>query len=121
MITSFGNDDITGRGNNNKNTNKTPKAIVSIHLAECGDNCSNDDDGSVESFESTANDRGTNDDSDPPDVSAPVINSNFGNDNSDENVETSDDSSDGDNNDNNDTKPTSGNNNEEIPEGPPRT
>ena len=43
MITLFGNDDITGRGNNNKNTNKTPEAIVSIHLANSGDDCSNDD------------------------------------------------------------------------------
>ena len=116
MITLFGNADSGGRGNNNNNnTNKTPKAIVSIHLAECGDDCSNDDDGSVGSFESTANDRGTNEDSESPDVSAPVVNSEFGNDNSDENVEASDDGSGGDNNDNNDTTPTSGNNNEDTP------
>ena len=114
MITSFGNDDITGRGNN-KNTNKIPKAIVSIHLANCGNDCSNNDDGSVASFESTANDRGTNDDNDLPTASAPVVNSEFGNDNIDENVETSDDGNDGDNNDNNNTTPTSGNNNKEIP------
>ena len=49
MITSFGNDDIIGRSNN-KNTNKIPKAIVLIHLADCGENCSNDDDISVASF-----------------------------------------------------------------------
>ena len=51
MITSFGNDDVTGKGNNNKNKNTIPEAIVSIHLADCGDDCSNDDDGSVVSFE----------------------------------------------------------------------
>ena len=115
MITSFGNDDITGRGNNNKNTNKISKAIVSIHLADCGDDCSNDDDGSVVSFESIENDQGTNDDNDLPAVLAPVVNSEFGNDNIDKIVETNDDGDDGDNNDNNDTTPTSGNNDEEIP------
>ena len=114
MITSFGNDDIIGRGNN-KNTNKIPEAIVSIHLADCGDNCSNDNGGSVASFESTANDRETTDDNDLPDVSAPVVNSEFGNDNINENIETNDDGDDGDNNDNNDTTPMSGNNDEENP------
>ena len=116
MITSFGNDNITSRGNNTKNTNKTSEVIVSIHLADSGDDCSNDVDGSVESFESTADDRETNNDSDTPDASAPVINSGFGNDNSVDNVETSDDGSDGDNNDNNDTTLTPGNNDDEIPE-----
>ena len=114
MIRSFGNDNVTGRGNNNKTANKTPENIVSILLAKCGDDYSNDNDGSVESFESTTNDQGTNDDSDLPDVLAPVVNSEFGNDNSDENFETSDDGNDGDNNDNNNATPTSGNNNEEI-------
>ena len=120
-ITSFGNDDIIGRGNN-KDTNKIPEAIVSIHLANCGDDCSNDDDGSVASFESTANDLGTTDDIDLPDVLAPVVNSEFGNENINENVETNDDGDDGDNNNNNnnnnnnDTTPMSGNNDEENPE-----
>ena len=45
---------------------------------------------------------------------APVVNSEFGNDNSDENIETSNDGSGGDNNDDNDTIPTLGNNDEEI-------
>ena len=115
MIMLFGNDGGTGRGINNKNTNKTPKAILSIHLAKCGDDCSNDNDGSVGSVESTANDRGTNNDSYLPDVSTPVVNSEFGNNNSDENVGTSDNGSGGDNNDDDDTTPTSGNNDEEIP------
>ena len=84
MITSFGNDNVAGRGNSNKNANKTPEAIVSINLAECNNDCSNDDIGSVESFESTVNDQETNNDSDLPDVSAPVVNSEFGNDNSNE-------------------------------------
>ena len=115
MITSFGNADSGGRGNNNNNnTNKTPKAIVSIHLADGGDDCSHDNDRSVESFESTADDRGTKDDSDKPDVSAPINNSGFGNDDSVENVETNYDGNDGDNNDNNDTTSASGDNNEEI-------
>ena len=116
MITLFGNDNVTGRGNNNKNANTTPGAIVSIHLAKCGDDYSNDNDKLVESFESTANDQRTNDDSDPPCVLASVVNSEFENDNSDDNVKTSDDGNDGDNNDNNNTTPTSGNNDEEIPE-----
>ena len=56
MITLFGNDDVD-RDRGNKNTNDIPKAIISIHLADCGDNCSNpDNDGSVVSFESIAND-----------------------------------------------------------------
>ena len=100
LITSFGNDHITGRGSN-KNTNKIPEAIISIHLANCSDNCSNDNDGSVVSFKSTTNDQRTNDNNDPPVVAAPVVNSVFGNDNIDENVKTNDDGDDGDNNDNN--------------------
>ena len=55
MITSFGNDDVY-RVRGNKNTNGIPEAIISIHLANYGDDCSNpDDDGSVVSFKSTAN------------------------------------------------------------------
>ena len=46
MITLFGNDD-TGREKGNNNTNKTPEGIISIHLANYGNNCSNNDDGSV--------------------------------------------------------------------------
>ena len=91
MITSFGNDDTSGGRGNNKNTNKTPIAIVSIHLADCGDDCSNDDDGSVASFKSTANDQGTTEDDDLLGALAPVVNSEFGNDNINENVETNDD------------------------------
>ena len=49
-ITSFGNDDKGGSGGNHNNTNKTPEAIVSIHLGDCGNNCSNDNDGSAVSF-----------------------------------------------------------------------
>ena len=113
MITSFGNDDIGGGRGNNKIRNKIPKAIVSIHLADCGDGCSNDDDGSVASFESTVNDQGTTDDNDLPDVPAPVVNSEFENDNINENVETNDD---GDNNDNNNATTMSDNNEEENPE-----
>ena len=115
MITSFGNDDIGGGRGNNKITNKIPKAIVSIYLADCGDDCSNDDDGSVASFESTANDRGTTDDINLPDDSATVFNSEFGNDNINDNVETNDDGDNGDNNDNNDATTMSGNNDEENP------
>ena len=87
MITSFGNDSGGGKGGkNNNNTNKNPDAIVSIHLAKHGVNCSDDNNRSVGSFESTANGRGTNDDSELPDVLAPVIDSEFGNDNSEGNV-----------------------------------
>ena len=111
MITSFGNDSGGGKGGkNNNNTNKNPDAIVSIHLAEHGDDYSDDDDGSVGSFESTANDQGTNDDSESPDVSAPVIDSEFRNDNSDENIETSDNGDGSDDDD--DTTFMTGNNNE---------
>ena len=39
MITSFGNDDA-GRDRGNKNTNKNPEGVVSIHLANCDDDCS---------------------------------------------------------------------------------
>ena len=65
ITTSFGNDD-TGRDKGNNNTNKTPKGIVSIHLADCSDDCSNYDDSSVASFKSTENGQGTNDDNDLP-------------------------------------------------------
>ena len=79
MITSFGNDDMD-RDRGNKNTNKIPEAMVSIHLANCGDDCSKpDNDGSVVSFESTANDQGTTDNNDLPGAEAPVIDSEFGN------------------------------------------
>ena len=91
MITSFRNDDAD-RDRGNKNTNKIPKAIESIHLADCGDNCSKpDDDSSVASFESTTNDRGTTDDNNLPRAEAPVVDSEFGNDNINENVVTGDD------------------------------
>ena len=116
MITSFCNDDIGGGRDNNRITNKIPEMIVSIHLADCGNDCSNDDDGSAASFESTANYRGTTDDNDLPDVLAPVVNSEFGNDNINENVETNNDGDDGDNNDNNDATPMSDNNKDENPE-----
>ena len=111
MITSFGNND-TGRGrgdNNNNNMNKPPEGIVSVHLANCGNNCSNDNDGSVTSFVSTANDQGTTDDDDLPGTEAPVVNSEFGNDNINKNVETNDDGNGGDNNDNDDVTTMSGN------------
>ena len=115
IITSFGKDDTGGGRGNNKITNKILEAIVSIHLADCGDNCSNDNDGSVASSESTTNDRGTTDDNDLPDVLAPTVNSEFGNDNINENVETNDDGDDGENNDNDDATTMSGKNNEENP------
>ena len=116
IITSFGNDDA-GRDRGNKNTNKTPEGIVSIHLSDCGDDCSKpDNDGLVVSFESTANDQGTTDDDGLPGAEAPAIDSEFGNDNINENVETGDDN-DGDDDNNNDTTIMSGNNNEENSEG----
>ena len=49
MITSFENDNM-GRDKGDNNTNKTPKGIVFIHIADCVDDCSNDNDGSVASF-----------------------------------------------------------------------
>ena len=116
MITSFGNDDTGRDRGNNSNTNKPPEGIVSIHLANCGDDCSNDDDRSVASFESTVNDRGTTDHDDLPGAEAPVVNSEFGNDNINENVEINDDGDGdgdgdgGDNNDNDDATIMSGNN-----------
>ena len=110
MITSFGNDDIGGGKGNNKNTNKIPTAIVSIHLADCGDDWSNDNDRSVASFESTANNQRTTDDDDLPGAAALVVNSEFGNDNINENVETDDDGSGGEDNDNDDATTMSGNN-----------
>ena len=62
MITLFGNgNDKGGGGGNNNNVNKTPESIVSIHLADDGNDCSNNDDGSVESFESIADERRTAD------------------------------------------------------------
>ena len=94
IITSFGNDD-TGRDKGNNNTNKTPKGIVSIHLADCGDDYSNYNDSSVASFKSTVNNLGTTNDNNLPGVEAPAVNSEFGNDNINENVETNDDDDDG--------------------------
>ena len=50
MITSFGNGSSNGKGGgkgNSNDANKTPEAIVSIHLADDGNDCSNNDDGSV--------------------------------------------------------------------------
>ena len=71
-------------------------------------------DGSVVSFESIANDLGTTDDNDLPGVGAHNVNNEFGNDNINENVETGDDDDDdGDNDDNNDATIMSGNNDEE--------
>ena len=97
MIISFGNDDVD-RDRDNKNTNEIPKAIVSIHLADCGDDCSNsDDDGSVISFTSTANDRRTSDNNDLPGAEAPAVNSKFRNDNINENVMTGDNDDDDNN------------------------
>ena len=116
MITSFGNDDVD-RGRGNKNTNKIPKAIVSIHLANCGNDYSKpDNDGAVVSFEFTANDRGTTEDNDLPVVEAPAVDSEFRNDNINENVETSDDD-DGNDDDNNEAIIMTGNNNDENSRG----
>ena len=107
MITSFGNNDKGGGRGNHNNTNKIPEAIVSIHLADCGDDCSNDNDRSAVSFESIANDRGANDDDDPPGADVPIVNSEEENDNIDENVVTNDDDTNN-NDDNNDEGDNSG-------------
>ena len=56
MVKPFGNDATSGGIGNNNNTIQTPKVIVSIHLANCGNKCSNNDDRSAAPFESTAND-----------------------------------------------------------------
>ena len=113
MITSFGNNDTGGGRGNNKFTNKIPEGIVFIHLANQGNDCSNEDDGSVSLFDSTANNRGITDGNKLPDVLAPVVNNEFGNDNINKNIETNDDGDNGDNNDNDDATTMSGNNDEE--------
>ena len=95
MITSLGNGAVNGttngkgggRGNNN-DANKNPEAIVSIHLANDGDDCSNNDDGPVESSESMADERGTDDGDIHPGAEAPAINSDAGYNDIDENVVT---------------------------------
>ena len=116
MITSFRNGD-TGRNKGNNNTNKTPKGIVSIHLADCGSNCSKpDNDGSVASFEYTANDQGTTDDDDLLGAEALAVDSEFANDNINENIETNDDDSGNNDDDNNDATIMSGNNKKENSE-----
>ena len=113
MITSFGNNDA-GRDRGNNNINKTPKGVVSIHLADCSDDCSKpDNDGSVVSFESIANDQRTTDQDDLPGVEAPAVDSEFGNENINENVETGDDY-DGNDDNNNDATIMLGNNDEEY-------
>ena len=99
MITSFITDDADG---GNKNINDILKKIVSIHLTYCGNNCSNlDNDGSVVSFETTADDQRTNDDNDLSGTGTAPVNSELENDNSDENVVTGDDDDGNDNNNNN--------------------
>ena len=77
------NDD---RDKGNTNMNEISEEIVSKHLANC--NCSNpDNDGSVVSFESTANDQETTENDDlPSSVEAPAINNELRNDNINENV-----------------------------------
>ena len=60
MITSFGSD--VGNGGN-KTTNDID-VITLIHLADCSNDCSKHNDGrSINSFESTTNDRRTSNDS----------------------------------------------------------
>ena len=109
MITSTWNDDAD-RDLGNKNTKKNPKGIVSIHLANCGNNCwKPDNDGAAVLFEFIANDRGTTDHDDLPGVEAPAIDSEFGHYNINENVENVDDD-DGNDDDNNDDTIMSGNN-----------
>ena len=103
MITSFESD--AGDGGN-KTTNGTPKGIVSIHLADYGNKCSkHNNDGSVKSFESTANDGRTSDDDDVPITDTPGVISELENDNIDDNVVTGDnDDDDGDDDDNSDNE-----------------
>ena len=80
-----------------KNTNEIPKAIVSIHLAHYGNNCSDPDDvGSVASFEFAAKDQGTTDNNDLPGAETPTVNSEFGDNNINENVVTGDNDDDDD-------------------------
>ena len=107
MIISFRNNDVD-RDRGNKNTNKIPN---------CGDNCSNpDNDGSVVSFESTANDQRTSDDDNLPGVKAPAVNKEFGNYNINDNVVIGDDD-DGDDDDNNEATTILGVNKDSNSEG----
>ena len=116
MITSYGNDDVD-RDKGNKNTNKISGRIISIHLADCGNDCSNpDNDVSVLSFESTANDQRTSDNNDLRGAEVPAVNSKFRNDNINENVVTSVDD-EGDNDDNNEAVDMSGDNEDDDSEG----
>ena len=103
MINSFGNE-CEDRDRGNKNTNTIPEAIVP------------DNDVSVVSFESIANNRVTTNNDDLPGAEAFAADSKFENDNSNGNVETGDDD-DGNNDDNNKATIMSGNNNEENSEG----
>ena len=79
MIISFGSD--IGNGGN-KTTDDNTDVIVSIHLADYSDKCSkHNDDGSVELFESTANDGRTSDNNvsitDASDVAGELENDNI--------------------------------------------
>ena len=106
MIASFGSD---GGDKLNKTMNETTEGIVSIHLADYVNKCSqHNDDGSVESFESIANDGRTIDNDD---VSIGVA-SELENDNIDDNVITSDDD-DGYDEENNDAEDISGDDNDD--------
>ena len=99
MITSFGSD--IGDGGN-KTTNDTD-AIISIHLADYSSKCfKHDNDGSIESFESTANDGRTSSD-DVSIADAPDVAGELENDNIDDDIITGDNDDDN-NNDNSDTE-----------------
>ena len=116
MITLFGNgcvnvtnNDKGGGGGNTNNAKKTPEAIVSIHLAGNGDDYSNYDDGTVESSESTEDDRGTDDNDIHHGAGTPAADSEEGDSNIDENVVTDNGKTNNDDN-NNDEGDDTGNN-----------
>ena len=97
-----------------KITNEIPEKIISVHLADHGNKCSkHNNDSSVVSFESTANDVRTSDDNDVSVADALWVISELENDNIDDDVVTGDDDDDGNDDDSNDAGDMSGDDNDD--------
>ena len=93
------------------------KFLKKIRLVDCGnDSSEQDNDSSVLSFESTANDQRTDDNNNLPGAKAPAINSELENYKIDDNVVTGDDDN-GNDDDNNGAEVMSGDNKDEHSEG----
>ena len=111
MITSFGKNSWSdgNEDGGDKNTSKTD-AIVSLHSADDINDCSNDNDGSIGSFESKVLNNGKASNNNISIVNVPVVANKLGNDDIDDDVVT-DDIDDGNNDGNNEDDKLSSNNN----------